>query len=80
MTAGQQRKVLRAIHLAAGITTAVYVYATPGEYFYDVVRFGLIPLLVLTGILLWQAPRLRRLRQARTVDRAPSPPPPERGA
>src|SRR5215207_7943131 len=49
----------------------------------DAVRFIVLPLLVVTGIAMWQAPRIRRLRKTvgrtRALDVAPSAPPAEPG-
>jgi thiosulfate reductase cytochrome b subunit len=60
MTAGQQRKVQRAVHLAAAALLLGYVYAPVDGQLQDVVRFIVFPLLTLTGIAMWQAPRIRR--------------------
>jgi hypothetical protein len=44
-----------------------YVYLTPAAdaALTSVVRGVVVPVLVLSGLLLWQAPRLRRLRARR---------------
>jgi hypothetical protein len=64
MTAGQQRKVQRLVHLAAGLVLIVYLYAPLDAQLEDAVRFLVLPVLVLTGTAMWQAPRIRRLRQS----------------
>jgi thiosulfate reductase cytochrome b subunit len=64
MSAGQQRKVQRLVHLAAGLVLIAYLYAPLGAQLEDAVRFLVLPLLVLTGIAMWQAPRIRRLRKS----------------
>lgn len=64
MTAAQQRKVQRAIHLATGVAIA-YVYAPGVAHIRTPIRFAILPLLVLTGLAMWQAPRIRRLRKNR---------------
>ena len=64
MTAAQQRKVQRAIHLAAGLAIVAYVYAPGAAHVQAPVRFVFLPLLVLTGIAMWQAARIRRLRKS----------------
>lgn len=64
MTAAEQRKALRAVHLITGLALVAYAPA-PAEL-RDVIRFLILPVLVLTGVAMWQAPRLRRLRKTRT--------------
>ena len=70
MTAAQQRKVQRAIHLVTGVALIAYVYWPQAAHLHDAVRFLLLPLLVLTGIAMWQARRVRRLRKGLTATRA----------
>lgn len=65
MTAAQQRKVLRARHLLTGLALVAYVYLPAPAELREVVRFLILPLLVLTGVAMWQAPHLRRLRKTR---------------
>lgn len=64
MTAGQQRKVQRAFHLLAGALLLAYLYLPVARELDDVVRFVGFPLLALTGIAMWQAPRMRRRLKA----------------
>jgi hypothetical protein len=63
MTAGQQRKAQRGVHVAAGLLLIAYLYAPLEAQLQDAVRFLALPALVLTGIAMWQAPRIRRLRK-----------------
>lgn len=65
MTAAEQRKALR-LHLITGVALVAYVYAPAPAELREVVRFLILPVLVLTGVAMWQAPRLRRLRKTRT--------------
>jgi thiosulfate reductase cytochrome b subunit len=64
MIAGQQRKVQRVVHLAAAVVLLAYVYAPVEAQLQDAVRFMVFPLLTLTGIAMWQAPRIRRTLKA----------------
>jgi thiosulfate reductase cytochrome b subunit len=48
------------VHLLAGAVLAAYVYAPLGTELEDLVRFAVFPMLVLTGIAMWQAARIRR--------------------
>jgi hypothetical protein len=50
----------RWLHLAAGLVVAVYLYFAP-ELGTGVVRWLVLPVLVGSGIAMWQWPRLRRL-------------------
>jgi hypothetical protein len=70
VTAGQQRKAQRIAHLAAAVVLVGYLYAPLEAQLQDAVRFVVLPLLVMTGIAMWQAPRLRRLRRAARRTRA----------
>lgn len=63
MTPGQQRKAQRAVHLAAGLLVVGYVYAPLGSQIQHVVRLVILPVLVLTGVAMWQAARFRRMRR-----------------
>jgi hypothetical protein len=63
-TAGRQRKLQRNVHLLAGALLLGYVYAPAPSRVQELVRFIVFPLLVATGIAMWQAPRIRRLRKS----------------
>jgi thiosulfate reductase cytochrome b subunit len=63
MTAAQQRKAQRVVHLIAALLLIAYLYAPLEAQLQDAVRFLGLPALVLTGIAMWQAPRIRRLRK-----------------
>jgi thiosulfate reductase cytochrome b subunit len=72
MTAAQQRKAQRRVHLAAALLLTAYLYAPLEGQLQDAVRFLVLPALVLTGIAMWQAPRIRRLRKRISENRAAS--------
>ena len=61
MSALQQRKTLRAVHLVLGVTIILFAYGPHVAVMQDVIRVVVLPALVLTGIAMWQMPRLRRL-------------------
>jgi len=71
MRPAQQRKAQRAVHLLAALMLAAYAYAPVGAHLQDGVRFVGLPLLVLTGVAMWQAAPIRRLRRAAARKRAP---------
>jgi hypothetical protein len=64
MAAGQQRKIQRIVHLIAGVLLLGYVYVPAPGGVQELVRFLVFPLLAATGVAMWQAPRIRRLRKS----------------
>ncbi len=64
VAAGRQRKLQRNVHLLAGVLLLGYVYAPAPSRVQELVRFLVFPLLVATGVAMWQAPRIRRLRKS----------------
>ena len=65
MRPAQQRQAQRAVHLAAALVLVAYVYVPVGTGLHDTVRFIVLPLLVLTGVAMWQGARIRRLRASK---------------
>ncbi len=57
------RDLQRAFHLAGGLLVMAYIYSPLGELaaFSVLVRGVVVPVLLATGMAMWQAPRLRRL-------------------
>jgi thiosulfate reductase cytochrome b subunit len=70
MTAAQQRKAQRVVHLAAALVLVAYLYTPLEAQLQDAVRFVVVPALVVTGIAMWQAPRIRRLQKTVSRTRA----------
>jgi hypothetical protein len=64
MRPAQQRKAQRAAHLLAAFVLITYAYAPVDAELRDTVRFIVLPVLVLTGVAMWQAARIRRIRRA----------------
>jgi hypothetical protein len=60
MTPGALRGAQRRAHLLAAAVLFAYLYVPLGAELQDVVRFAVFPVLVLTGIAMWQAARIRR--------------------
>ncbi|HYJ70089.1 MAG TPA: hypothetical protein VEX15_20735 [Nocardioidaceae bacterium] len=63
---GQARRIRRfqrAVHLVSGGLLLAFVYLTPdrGSVLTEVMRWLVFPVLVATGVAMWQWPRLRRL-------------------
>jgi hypothetical protein len=68
MTQGTKRSILRSIHLVLGIPIIGYVYS-PFEnipQYAGPTRYVFLPMLVLTGLLLWKGHVLRRLVSRRS--------------
>jgi thiosulfate reductase cytochrome b subunit len=65
VTAGSRRKVQRFVHLAAAVVLFAYVYLPMGAALRGVVRYGVFPLLALTGIGMWKAAWIRRALRRR---------------
>jgi hypothetical protein len=59
----QMRDLQRITHLVAALVLILYVYLPLGSVplLTTVVRFGVLPLLAATGMLMWQWTRLRKL-------------------
>jgi len=63
----RQRDMQRAVHIVGGLLLLMYVYSPAGA----VPVFGLLmqvvvmPVLILSGVLMWQGPRLRKVMQDR---------------
>jgi hypothetical protein len=70
MSPGKQRKLERAVHLAAGALVIAYLYVPFGEVVANAIRWVVLPPLVGSGMAMWQAARIRRAlkrRRARSV-------------
>jgi len=52
------RNVLRALHLVVGGLVIAYLYSPLGnvEWFGNLVRISVIPVLVISGVSMWQMP------------------------
>lgn len=61
-TSRRTRDLQRVVHLATGVALLAYVYAgpPPSSGLAVAVRSFLLPVLVLSGIAMWQWPKLRR--------------------
>lgn len=59
----------RAAHLVTGFIVLVAVYAGPllGATFAAVVQWVVLPVLVLSGVAMWQWPRIRRALRGRAA-------------
>jgi len=66
--ARQLRTWQRRAHLLAGLAVVIQLYADPAadSPLAVAVRWVLLPALVVSGMAMWQAPRLRRLARGRS--------------
>jgi thiosulfate reductase cytochrome b subunit len=65
MTPGSLRRAQRRAHLLGGLLLIAYVYAPLEPQIEDLVRFVVVPVVVLTGVAMWQAARFRRILRER---------------
>jgi hypothetical protein len=70
MTTAARRSILRWTHIALGIPIIGYVYSPFEDIpnYAPAVRFVFLPVLVLTGLWMWQGPALRRRFSKRTTE------------
>jgi hypothetical protein len=63
----KQRQILRTAHLVAFAILATYLYSplSSNAVFSVMVRVMVVPMLMVTGLLMWQLPRLRRWMRGR---------------
>ncbi len=63
----RQRDIQRIIHLVGGAALMLYLYTPLGSTpsFTALMQFLVVPLLVVTGMLMWQLPRLRKRLQGK---------------
>ena len=66
MKAAKERVLLRYLHLAISILLALYIYSPLGAdpVFAALVRFGACPVVIITGVWMWQQGRINRLRRS----------------
>lgn len=58
-----KRAIFRWIHIVSGLSLAGYIYGPPAEtvQYLPFFRYFYMPLVVLTGLLMWKGHWLRRL-------------------
>jgi hypothetical protein len=69
MSIPRSRLLLRWLHIGLGSIIGLLLYSPLGasQVFLDLVRFGVFPVVGLTGIAIWQYGRLRRALPTRPV-------------
>lgn len=63
------RALQRRLHLLTGFVIVVYIYAAPAldPAVAAGVRWFVLPVLVISGVAMWQWPRLRRVARLRGI-------------
>jgi hypothetical protein len=59
----QQRTILRYSHLLAGMLNVLFIYTPLGDVwaFQLLVQIILVPVIIITGVWMWQQARVRKL-------------------
>lgn len=59
----RRRALQRAAHLVTGLALLAELYAAPllGTGFTSVVQWVLVPVVITSGVAMWQGPRIRRV-------------------
>ncbi len=67
------RDIQRITHLVGAGALVLYLYTPLGSapLFTALMQFLVVPMLVATGMLMWQLPRLRKLLQGKRLARQP---------
>lgn len=62
------RTILRAIHLVIAVLIGMYLYSPLGdmEWFSTLVKMTVLPVLLVTGLSMWQMPFITKLIKRRT--------------
>lgn len=66
-----ERGQLRVLHLIVAVPILAYFYGplAGAAWVENLIRFGLLPALTVSGIFMWQLPRFRRYRAAQRRSR-----------
>lgn len=69
------RSIQRGVHLVASVLLLAYLYTPLGEdpVFSLMLRIMVVPVLTVSGIVMWQWPRVRRRLRAAAARRAGTP-------
>ncbi|MER5324939.1 hypothetical protein [Streptosporangium roseum] len=67
MKAKQIRTLQRAVHLVTGLAIVISIYVAPpaDSPAHAAIRWFVVPVLVVSGVAMWQWPRIRRLIRAK---------------
>ena len=68
MSSKQIRNAVRIAHIIEGAMIAAFIYATPlrsNDIYTALIQFLILPLLIISGLVMWQLPRLNKWRNTR---------------
>lgn len=73
MTASRLRTTLRWFHILVAFLLGAYFYSpfAGAEWMLPIIKFVLIPLLVVSGVAMWKQPQLMRRLRGKPADSAP---------
>lgn len=68
MSNKQFRQIVRAGHIIEGVLIALYIYSPLGSNTtYDaLIKFVILPLIVISGMALWQQPKIMKFMRQRS--------------
>jgi hypothetical protein len=71
MTEATKRSIFRWIHIICGIPILGYIYDSPSDThnYAHSVRYGFLPVLLLSGLWMWKGHVVRRLFSKRSVNK-----------
>jgi len=67
MSNKQMRQIVRLLHLVSSFALGAFIYGPwgAGSTLEGLIQFLVFPALAVTGLVLWQQPRLAKLRRGR---------------
>ncbi len=63
MKESTKRSIFRCIHIICGIPIIGYIYDSPSDtpYYASTIRYGFLPVLLISGLWMWKGHVVRRL-------------------
>jgi len=68
MSSKQIRTIVRIAHLIEGAMIAAFIYGAPlrtNDFYSALIQFVVLPLAIISGLVMWQLPRINKWRSAR---------------
>ena|SRR5271154_5146778 len=71
MTEATKRSIFRWVHIICGIPMLGYIYDSPSNthYYAHSIRYGFVPVLLLSGLWMWKGYVVRRLISKKPVSK-----------
>jgi thiosulfate reductase cytochrome b subunit len=73
MSSKQIRNVMRIAHIIEGTLIAIFIYSATlraDPTYTALIQFVITPLIILSGVVMWQLPRINKWRSARRREMA----------